>query len=99
MSMIEKMKAYLATPEGKAATEKYFANIAQQEAIKEGRFKKFDEWVKTNDFDKLLYLLILQHDDDYKEKCYHKGYEPYQPIPKAIEDMLDVGKFMGIKEK
>lgn len=74
---IEKMKAFLDSPEGKKFNEEYFGNLARIEEIKEGRFKKFDVWIENNDFDKLLYRLILEHDDDYREKCYHKGYEPY----------------------
>jgi hypothetical protein len=74
---IEKMKAYLDSPEGRKATEEYFGNLAKQQKIKEGRFEKFDEWLRHNDFDKLLYRLILEHNDEYREKCYEKGYEPY----------------------
>ena len=74
---IEKLKAYLESPEGKKATEEYFGNLAKQEAIKKGRFEKFDMWLEDNDFDQLLYRLILEHDDAYREKCYHNGYEPF----------------------
>ena len=74
---IEKMKAYLESPEGKASMEEYFGNLAKKQRIKEGRFLKFDKWLEDNDFDKLLYRLILEHDDEYIDNCYHKGYQPY----------------------
>jgi hypothetical protein len=74
---IEKLKAYLESPEGKEATKKYFGNLAKKDAIMKSRFEKFDMWLEDNDFDMLLYRLILEHDDDYREKCYHKGYEPF----------------------
>jgi len=74
---IEKLQAYLESPEGIAHTEEYFGKLAEREIIKEGRFEKFDKWLESNDFDKLLYRLILQHDAEYREKCYHNGYEPY----------------------
>lgn len=57
--------------------EKYFGNLAKKEAIKKGRFEKFDMWLEDNDFDQLLYRLILEHDDDYIDKCYHNGVMPF----------------------
>jgi len=45
--------------------------------IRKNRQNHFDEWLKYNDFDKLIYRLILEHNDDYREKCYHNGKEPY----------------------
>ena len=75
--MLEKLKAHLESPEGKASMEKYFGNLAKKEAIKKGRFEKFDMWLEDNDFDQLLYRLILEHDDDYIDKCYHNGVMPF----------------------
>ena len=45
--------------------------------ILKGRQKRFEEWLETNDFDKLMYRLILEHNDEYIENCYHNGDEPY----------------------
>jgi hypothetical protein len=75
--MLEKLKAHLESPEGKAQAKAYFENLAKKEAIKKARFDKFDKWLEDNDFDTLLYRLILEHNDEYREKCYDKGYEPY----------------------
>ena len=75
--MLMKLKEHLESPEGKKQAEEFFGRIAKKEALKQKRFKRFDEWIKHNDFDKLLYRLILEHDDEYREKCYEKGYEPY----------------------
>ena len=74
---LEKLKAHLESPEGKKQTQEYVEKLVKQQNIKEGRFKKFDEWLKHNDFDRLLYRLTLEHDDEYREKCYDKGYEPH----------------------
>lgn len=41
------------------------------------RFKWFDKWIRVNDFDTLIYKVILKHDEEYCEKCYHNGCEPY----------------------
>jgi len=74
---IEKLKEYLDSPEGKAETEKYFGELAKKQEIQEGRYRRFEEWLKTHDFDKLMYRLILEHGEEWREKCWHNGYEPY----------------------
>jgi len=74
---IEKMKAYLDSPEGLAESKKYFEELAEKQAIQNSRFRRFDAWLEDHDFDILMYRLILEHGDDYREKCYHNGCEPY----------------------
>lgn len=74
---IEKMKAYMESPEGKAETEAYIAKMAKEQEIADGRYVRFEKWLETHDFDNLMYRLILEHDDDYRNMCYHKGCEPY----------------------
>jgi len=74
---IEKLKAYLDSPEGKAETEKYFSKLAEKQKLKEARYRRFEKWLETNDFDKLMYRLILEHGEEWREKCWHKGYEVY----------------------
>lgn len=100
MSMVEKLREHLASPEGKASMEKYFGNLAKQEEIKAGRFEKFDKWLEDNDFDKLLYRLILEHDDEYIDKCYHNGYEPFMnnKLQFVFDYAIDRGKEVKVKE-
>lgn len=74
--MIEKLRAYLESPEGNASTKKYLDGIAKKDAIDRSRFLRFDKWLEDNDFDKLLNRLIQEHNDDYIKKCYHKGHMP-----------------------
>lgn len=71
--MIEAIEEFPNTPGGK----KYFENMRKINDIKVNRYKRFEEWLKHNDFDALMYRLIHEHGDDYREKCMHKGYEPY----------------------
>lgn len=59
------------------AGKTYFENENIKFELKEKRFQRFEEWLKHNDFDKLLYFIILKHDDNYCERCYHNGFEPY----------------------
>jgi hypothetical protein len=70
---IEKMKEWLESEDA----EEYFSKIAEKEALDEKRYRRFEEWLKTNDFDKLMYRLILEHGDEYIDSCYHKGYMPH----------------------
>jgi hypothetical protein len=71
--MIEAIKEFPNTPAGKA----YFENMRKINDIRVSRYKRFEEWLKHNDFEALMYRLIHEHGDDYQEKCMHKGYEPY----------------------
>jgi len=65
------------SPEGIASTKKYFEKLAEKQALQNSRFKRFEEWLENNDFDKLMYRLILEHGDDYIDKCYHNGFMPF----------------------
>lgn len=71
--MERKFEDYLNSDECKA----YLENEKKKEEIRNNRFIRFEEWLKHNDFDKLIYRLIHEHDKEYREKCWHKGYEPY----------------------
>jgi len=75
--MVENLREHLASPEGKASMEKYFQKIADKEALDEKRYRRFETWLETNDFDKLMYRLLFEHGDEYIENCYHKGYQPH----------------------
>jgi len=74
---IKKLEAYLESDEGKASTEKYLSELAEKQKLKEARHRRFEKWLEDNDFDKLMHRLILEHDDEYINKCYHKGYMPF----------------------
>ena len=54
----------------------YFARENEINELLQKRYLRFEKWLETNDFDKLLYSLILRHGDDYQDKCYHNGYMP-----------------------
>ena len=74
---IKKLEVYLESPEGKAKTEEYFTELVEKQEIRRKRHLRFEKWLETNDFDKLMYRLILEHNDEYIDKCYHNGYMPY----------------------
>ena len=64
---------FVKSPEGIA----YFEKEKQKQELKLKRFARFEEWLKHNDFEALMYRLILEHGEKWRERCWHKGYEPY----------------------
>lgn len=74
---IEKFKKdldeWVETDEGKA----YFEKERKSHEIKKGRYLRFEEWLKHNDFDRLMYYLIWEHGEEWREKCWSKGCEVY----------------------
>lgn len=70
---LKALQEFIDSDAGKAFFEKMGAELK----IKLGRYKRFEEWLQHNDFDLLMYRLIHEHGEDYREKCYHNGYEPY----------------------
>jgi len=71
--MIKQMTDWAESDDGKA----YFHNIAEIRKINEGRYKRFETYLLTHDFDKLMYRLILEHGEEWHEKCWSKGCETY----------------------
>jgi len=71
--MLKAIREFPETPEGKA----YFENERKKNEIKKNRYLRFEKWLETNDFDKLMYRLILEHGEEWREKCWSKGYEVY----------------------
>ena len=55
----------------------YFQEIERKHEILEGRFKKFEKYLKTIDFDTLIYRLVMEHGEEYREKCWADGFEIY----------------------
>ncbi len=71
--MISKFEEWLNSEEVNMVFEKQ----NELNEIRKIRQNHFNEWLKYNDFDKLIYRLILEHNDEYREKCYHNGKAPY----------------------
>jgi hypothetical protein len=55
----------------------YFKKLDIENEILEKRFSYFTKWLENNDFDDLLYKIIIKHGDEYHEKCYLNGCEAY----------------------
>ena len=57
--------------------DKFFNELNKKHEIKEGRFKKFEKYLETIDFDTLIYRLVMEHGEEYREKCWHEGVMPH----------------------
>jgi len=71
--MSKMMDDFMNSPEGDA----YFEKQRIIKEIQEGRYRRFEAYLETHDFDKLMNRLILEHGEEWHEKCYHSGYEVY----------------------
>lgn len=49
----------------------------EKRRIMENRFKIFESYLITHNFDTLLYRLILEHNDTYRDNCNIKGIEAH----------------------
>lgn len=72
-SVSEKLKEWIESKEG----EEYFKNSEIKHQIKLKRFTKLEKYILENGLDILIERLISEHDDEYVDKCYSKGVEPY----------------------
>lgn len=71
------MKELLNSEEGKASMKKHFEKLVEKKKIDEGRYRKFEKWLETHDFNILMQRLEKEHDNSWRNNCYNKGYEPY----------------------
>ena len=70
---IKELEKFFNSEEGEA----YIKKERHRGMIKRDRYRRFQQWMNQNDVDGLIYRLILEHNNDYREKCYHNGFEPY----------------------
>ena len=72
---IEKMKKEMKEWEISKKGKAYFRKMHEEQEILEKRYKRFEKWLEINDFDELVHRLILEHGDEWYEKCSDNGYE------------------------
>ena len=70
---VSSFETWLKSEEGEA----FILEQKKKQELKEKRHRRFEDWLEENDFDKLMYRLILEHNDDYLDSCYHRGVMPY----------------------
>lgn len=74
---IKKFEIHLENWIESAEGKEYFENIEKKNEIQEGRYRRFEKYLETHDFDKLMYKLILEHGEEWREKCWHNGCEVF----------------------
>ena len=57
--------------------KEYFNHKKKLHEIRLNRYKIFEKYLETHDFDKTMYRILLEHNADWVEKCGINGYEPY----------------------
>lgn len=64
------------------------------------RFDRFTTWLETNDFDKLMFRVIFEHNDKYNDMCYSKGCEPYpnNKLDFILQYVEKYGKVVKVKK-
>jgi hypothetical protein len=93
---LEKLHNWFESEEGEA----FIGKERQRGMIKRDRYHRFEEWLSQNDFDTLIYRLIFEHDDEYREKCYSNGCEPYpnNKLSFIIEYVTDTFQPISVPE-
>jgi hypothetical protein len=69
----KELDEWMASDEAKV----YFKKEADKQMLKESRYLRFEEWIKHNNFDTLMYRLILEHGEDWNRKCNDNGFEAF----------------------
>lgn len=69
----EYLDDWIKSDRGKA----YADVLRSQNELKVKRWTRFETWLENNDFDKLMYRIIYEHNDEYREKCYINGFQPF----------------------
>jgi hypothetical protein len=92
----KKMEEWLVSDAAKAFVE----NLHKERKVKKGRYRRFEEYLKTHDFNELMNRLILENGDDWCEKCYKKGYEPYpnNKLGFVVDYVMENTKEVYVKE-
>lgn len=74
--MLEEMRAFMKTPEGKASMERMKAKI-QREGERKRRAFEYINNLTREEFELKLAKEIARHDRAYEDRCYAKGHMPH----------------------
>lgn len=74
---MSKIIEFLESEEGKRAMDEFFNKLEAKADLRAIRFKKFEDYLETHSFDSFMDRMKSDNNDDYRDKCYKKGYEPY----------------------
>lgn len=87
--MLEKLKAFMDSPEGEIAMQKFGEEMERKEKRKEvNRLRIEKMFTDQESFDNLMHKICDMHDDEYETRCFTKGYQPHPNI--VLHSMMDV---------
>lgn len=69
----------------KSLFAEFAVELKAKQEIKKARFAIIEKYLETTNFDHLIQRIIDEHNDDYRNRCYKRGYEPY---PNQKADLL-----------
>lgn len=72
--MIDRFKECLSEIKNEEDFDEAFFGYSKKN---EKKFLKLENYIETHDFDNFMLRLAFEHNEDYRENCYSKGYEPY----------------------
>jgi len=81
--MLEKLKAFMESPEGEIAMQKFGEEMKRKEERETAnrlRIEKMftaEHWADNKSFDTLMQKICAKHDRAYEDACYAKGYMPH----------------------
>jgi hypothetical protein len=74
---LDKWKEILDSPEVQARMDAWAKLEKEKQDVLEARLVKVEKYLNENGIEQLMSRLIKEHGEDYSDKCYKKGYEPY----------------------
>lgn len=76
--MLEKLQAFLESPEGVIAMDEFGEKMKRESELKEAQCLRVESmFVDQESFDFLMQKICDMHNKKYEDACYKKGYVPY----------------------
>jgi hypothetical protein len=76
--MLEKLKAFMESPEGEIAMQKFGEEMKRKEERETANRLRMEKmFTDQESFDIIMHKICDMHDDAYEDACYAKGYMPH----------------------
>ena len=76
--MLEKLKAFMDSPEGEIAMQKFGEEMKRKEERETANRLRIEKmFTDQTSFDILMQKICNMHDDAYDAACYKRGYQPH----------------------
>jgi hypothetical protein len=80
-AMLESLKRYNESPEGKATEAKYFTDMVNKDRMEQSQLQRFwDRYQYKDSLNFIIQRVIDKYDGKYRDSEYKKGYEPREPL-------------------